>query len=86
MALMTTRLLAVVMTLVSLCWAHAASGQPGPLDSQAASIQAMTLVGSDVLYAGSFGFGLFRSEDRGATWAYRPAGHPALTFGELRAS
>jgi ligand-binding sensor domain-containing protein len=45
-----------------------ASGQPDPFEQQAASIQALTLVGSDVLYAGSFGFGLFRSEDRGGTW------------------
>ena len=35
---------------------------------QAASIQALTSVGSDLVYAGSFGLGLFRSEDRGATW------------------
>ena len=41
---------------------------PGPFDQQAASIQALTLVGSDVLYAGSFGLGVFRSADRGATW------------------
>ena len=40
----------------------------GPFDQQAASIQAITLVGSDVLYAGSFGLGVFRSGDRGATW------------------
>jgi ligand-binding sensor domain-containing protein len=66
---MTKRLLTVVMTFLSLCSAHQATAQPGPFDSQAASIQALTLVGTDVLYAGSFGFGLFRSEDRGATWA-----------------
>jgi photosystem II stability/assembly factor-like uncharacterized protein len=47
---------------------HSASGEQGPFDQHAASIQALTLVGSDVLYAGSFGFGLFRSGDRGATW------------------
>jgi len=35
---------------------------------QAASIQALTSVGHDLVYAGSFGLGLFRSEDRGATW------------------
>ena len=35
---------------------------------QAASIQALTSVGNDLVYAGSFGLGLFRSEDRGATW------------------
>lgn len=32
------------------------------------SIQALTSVGNDLVYAGSFGHGLFRSEDRGATW------------------
>jgi ligand-binding sensor domain-containing protein len=42
--------------------------QSAPFDQQAASIQAITTAGSDVLYAGSFGFGLFRSSDRGATW------------------
>jgi photosystem II stability/assembly factor-like uncharacterized protein len=56
------------MTVLLLLPVHSASGQPVPLDQQAASIQALTLVGSDVLYAGSFGFGLFRSEDRGSTW------------------
>ena len=35
---------------------------------QGTSIQALTSVGSDLVYAGSFGLGLFRSEDRGATW------------------
>ena len=35
---------------------------------QAASIQALTSVGSDLVYAGSFGLGLFRSEDRGINW------------------
>jgi photosystem II stability/assembly factor-like uncharacterized protein len=35
---------------------------------QAASIQALASVGNDLVYAGSFGLGLFRSEDRGATW------------------
>ncbi len=35
---------------------------------QAASIQALTSVGNDLVYAGSFGLGLFRSEDRGAIW------------------
>jgi len=33
------------------------------------SIQALTSVGNDLVSAGSFGHGLFRSEDRGATWA-----------------
>src|SRR4029079_8601444 len=35
---------------------------------QAVSIQALTSVGNDLVYAGSFGLGLFRSEDRGVTW------------------
>jgi len=42
-----------------------------PYDSfgqQATSIQALTSVGSDLIYAGSFGLGLFRSEDRGINW------------------
>jgi len=43
--------------------------QYGTFGQQAASIQALTSVGNDLVYAGSFGLGLFRSEDRGATWA-----------------
>ena len=39
-----------------------------PFGQQAASIQALTSVGNDLVYAGSFGLGLFRSEDRGHTW------------------
>lgn len=65
---MTGRLLTAAMTVFLLSPVNPTSGQPGPFDQQAASIQAITLVGSDVLYAGSFGLGLFRSEDRGATW------------------
>ena len=42
--------------------------QYDPFGQQAASIQALTSVGNDLVYAGSFGLGLFRSEDRGATW------------------
>lgn len=41
---------------------------PGPFDLRAASIQALTSVGPDIIYAGSFGLGMFRSEDRGKTW------------------
>jgi photosystem II stability/assembly factor-like uncharacterized protein len=33
------------------------------------SIQAVTVTGEHVLYAGSFGRGVFRSDDRGKTWA-----------------
>jgi len=39
-----------------------------PFGQQAASIQALTAFGKDLVYAGSFGHGIFRSEDRGATW------------------
>jgi ligand-binding sensor domain-containing protein len=35
---------------------------------EAASIQALTMVGKKVVYAGSFGMGIFRSEDRGGLW------------------
>jgi photosystem II stability/assembly factor-like uncharacterized protein len=42
--------------------------QYDPSGQQAASIQALTSVGKDLVYAGSFGLGLFLSEDRGATW------------------
>jgi ligand-binding sensor domain-containing protein len=62
------RLITTILTLLFLPAASPAFSQSGPFDSQAASIQALTLVGTDVLYAGSFGFGLFRSEDRGVTW------------------
>ncbi len=42
--------------------------QYGSFGQQATSIQALTSVGSDLIYAGSFGLGLFRSEDRGVNW------------------
>ena len=42
--------------------------QYDPSGQQAASIQALTSVGNDLVYAGSFGLGLFRSEDRGVNW------------------
>ena len=41
---------------------------PGPLDQSAASVQALTMAGKGTLYAGSFGHGIFRTVDRGATW------------------
>jgi photosystem II stability/assembly factor-like uncharacterized protein len=44
----------------------------GPMDQSAASVQALAMAGKDTLYAGSFGHGIFRSSDRGATWT--PAG------------
>ncbi|MDQ6735278.1 MAG: hypothetical protein M3Z35_14360 [Nitrospirota bacterium] len=39
---------------------------PGPM--MAPSIQALASVGPQTVYAGSFGMGVFRSEDRGHTW------------------
>ncbi|MGQ0665758.1 MAG: ligand-binding sensor domain-containing protein [Nitrospiraceae bacterium] len=50
----------------------AASGDqaaPGPFDHSAASVQALTMAGRGAVYAGSFGHGIFRTIDRGATWA-----------------
>lgn len=68
--------------LIVLCWATVQAGtdaQPAqiiqldssgsPSDQQVASIQALTTSGNDLVYAGSFGHGIFRSEDRGATWS-----------------
>jgi photosystem II stability/assembly factor-like uncharacterized protein len=49
---------------------HGRQGGPpssGTLD-EAASIQALTAVGNKTVYAGSFGMGVFRSDDRGALW------------------
>ena len=48
---------------------HEGNPQFNPDAQQAASIQALTMVGNDVVYAGSFGHGLFRSHDRGTTWS-----------------
>src|SRR5438132_7043862 len=42
--------------------------QYDPSGQQAASIQALTSVGNNLVYAGSFGLGLFYSEDSGTTW------------------
>ena len=42
--------------------------QYGLYGQQATSIQALTTVGNDLIYAGSFGLGLFRSDDRGISW------------------
>lgn len=41
----------------------------GPFGQTVASVQALALAGKDVVYAGSFGNGLFRSGDRGQNWA-----------------
>jgi ligand-binding sensor domain-containing protein len=40
----------------------------GPPEQSAASVQALVMGESGVIYAGSFGYGIFRTEDRGATW------------------
>jgi photosystem II stability/assembly factor-like uncharacterized protein len=40
----------------------------GPPEQSAASVQALAMGGNGVMYAGSFGHGVFRTEDRGATW------------------
>lgn len=39
-----------------------------PPDQSAASVQALAIGGNDVIYAGSFGHGVFRTMDHGATW------------------
>ncbi|HEY7532813.1 MAG TPA: hypothetical protein VH681_08575 [Nitrospiraceae bacterium] len=39
-----------------------------PSGQQAASIQALTAPSKDLVLAGSFGLGIFRSEDRGTKW------------------
>jgi photosystem II stability/assembly factor-like uncharacterized protein len=40
----------------------------GPSDQSAASVQALVIAGHGVVYAGSFGHGIFRTVDRGSTW------------------
>jgi len=62
-----------IVLLLAGAWADPACAQQSgstasPFDAQAASIQALTLIGSDVVFAGSFGLGMFRSDDRGSTW------------------
>lgn len=41
----------------------------GYSEQAAASVQALVIGGNGVLYAGSFGHGIFRTVDQGATWA-----------------
>lgn len=41
---------------------------PGPFDQSAASVQALAIGENGTVYAGSFGHGIFRTVDRGATW------------------
>ncbi len=43
--------------------------EPDASTQSNASIQALTTVGKDAVFAGSFGLGMFRSEDRGRVWA-----------------
>ncbi len=40
-----------------------------PFEQSGASVQALTIAGGGTVYAGSFGNGIFRTDDRGATWA-----------------
>lgn len=40
----------------------------GPSEQSAASVQALVIDGKGVVFAGSFGHGIFRTVDRGATW------------------
>lgn len=40
-----------------------------PSEQSAASVQALVMDGNGVIYAGSFGHGIFRTMDRGAAWA-----------------
>jgi photosystem II stability/assembly factor-like uncharacterized protein len=50
---------------------HAAAA-PGPLMTP--SIQALVTVGPNTIYAGSFGLGIFRSDDRGHSWSVSNTG------------
>ena len=45
------------------------SSSPGPFEQSVASVQALVMDGHGTIYAGSFGHGIFRSVDRGSTWA-----------------
>jgi len=46
----------------------------GPFDQSAASVQALTIAKDGAVYAGSFGHGIFRTLDQGATWASAGSG------------
>ena len=64
-----TQAASLVSSSPQLVQGHGANQARGDSSSQALiSIQALTSVGNDLVYAGSFGHGLFRSEDRGVTW------------------
>lgn len=67
-------LLAFVAVSTVFASAQQSGPIPGPFDQQAASIQALTFAGSGVMYAGSFGHGMFRSEDAGVTWTKSGSG------------
>ena len=45
------------------------SSSPGPFEQSVASVQALVMDSHGTVYAGSFGHGIFRSADRGSTWA-----------------
>ncbi len=40
----------------------------GPSEQSVASVQALVMAGNGAIYAGSFGHGIFRTMDRGASW------------------
>jgi photosystem II stability/assembly factor-like uncharacterized protein len=48
---------------------HPGQDPAGPADTGNTSIQALTAAAGGVVYAGSFGMGIFRSSDRGGSWA-----------------
>lgn len=56
-------------------WSHTSSRVSesstvwGPSEQSAASVQALAMSGNGTVYAGSFGHGIFRTVDRGTTWA-----------------
>jgi len=61
-------LLGLMLGVPMMAWAAPESPPEQTYGEETTSIQALTSVGNDLVYAGSFGLGLFRSEDRGATW------------------
>lgn len=66
----------VVISAADLHAETGVSGQAaraGPFDQSAASVQALTMAENGTVYAGTFGHGIFRTRDRGATWV--PAGN-----------
>ncbi len=71
-------LCALLVPCAGGCGVDDAHGRrPGAVDREggaAPSIQALALTGDGVLYAGSFGFGVFVSRNRGETWESMNAG------------